>query len=159
NCSCRIKKTYENYLELAEKRFIKFLGHFKNDEFIPNEIPKNTTSNSYWECLTCEYKWSSSYSNIIRSKDCPQCAGILKHTYEDYIKLAEEKNMQYLGYSIKNDFIENEIPKSVICNSSKWKCNSCEYEWNNSYFYLKKRLGCPFCTNEIDKTFEDYLNI
>jgi len=130
-------------------------------EYILSYIPKDTKTNieNGWKCMkkNCGYIWRSCYDRIYNGKGgCPNCAGHIKKTIEDYRKINSDKERMI-------EYILSYIPKRTIINVEKgWKCKieTCGHIWSASYqnIYIS-RTGCPKCVGNIPKTIEDYKKI
>jgi len=135
-------------LEISKKRNISFLELNEDNVPMMNERVK-------CKCNKCGYKFITYASNLNRKKrkstGCAKCNKCLEKTYEDYIKLSNNKNIIFLNIS------KNHIPKNVDIKT-KIKCNICDYEWFSSYYRINKS-NCPNCANQAKKTYEDYLKL
>ena len=126
-----MKKSLEDYKKLAEE---------KEFEYILNNIPKDThTTIKGWKCKK-GHIWSASYNTIQQGRGCPECR---KKSLEDYKKLAEEKEFEY---------ILNNIPEDTQTTIKGWKCKK-GHIWSASYNTIQQGSGCPECRK---KSLEDY---
>lgn len=100
----------------------------------------NSDEKIEWEC---EYKhtWLASYSNIKHGGYwCPACAKNKKHTIEDCVKAANEKD----GYCLST--IYENVHSKII-----WKCKN-EHIWAASFSSIYSNdTWCPTCIKQISK--------
>lgn len=104
----------------------------------PTEEYKRSNISIGWECLSCEYNWKTSFSNIKRTKGirCPKCNGNRsQYTLEEVHEIAAEKNLICLSETYTD------------CSSKmNWKCKKCDREWETSFRSIVQNIGCLKCT-------------
>lgn len=135
-CSNRIPKTPEDYHSLAQKTGFRWLG------------PKvsNTGIKTWWEC---EYHhcWKIPYNSIQQKHGCPFCVNKVPKVPADYHLLAKKKGLRWLGPEISTTKIK-----------TWWKCLH-KHKWETTYDGIRNGNGCPFCSNRVPKTADDYLKL
>jgi len=62
-CAGLIRRTEEDYHELAETRGFKWIG---------KDLPKNASTKTLWQCNK-KHKWLARYADIYRGRGCPYC--------------------------------------------------------------------------------------
>lgn len=67
-------------------------------------------------------------------------------TQEDYLALAEEHNLKWLG---------KELPKTSHTRTD-WFCQACNHVWQSTYQRIRFGKGCPYCAGNAPKTPQDY---
>jgi len=128
-CSGKIKKTKQDYINLAKSRGFKW---------IDNKLPKNIMTKTWWECEK-EHRWKATYGNIYSGYGCPYCSGKAKKTEKDYHKLAESRGFKWIGV---------ELPLNVL-TKTLWECEK-GHKWKAIYSNIQQGGGCPFCKNMIN---------
>lgn len=103
----------------------------------------NANENTYWECLTCAYSFARTYSSL-KFRDnagCPKCAGKVAITKEEYLSVADQKNLRLLS----------DIPPTTL-DKATFECLTCGYSpWHVRYADLKHHdVDCPKCNKIIN---------
>jgi len=137
-CSGKAKKTEEDYYKLAKSYGFKWIG---------NVLPKNNHTKTWWECEK-GHRWEAKYNNICSGRGCPYCSGKAKKTEEDYYKLAKSYGFKWVGKI---------LPKNSHMKTW-WKCEN-GHRWKAEYNTIQHGRGCPYCSNCVKKTEEDYHNL
>jgi len=123
-----IKYSLEEAIKIGEKKGFRLL----EEEYKRSDIPMK------WQCIDCDYIWSTSLANVnrdSREKGCPSCNGIPDYTIEMVQQIATEKDITCLDSLYKD------------CNTPmNWKCNKCNREWETTFRSLKQNTGCIKCT-------------
>ncbi len=112
------------YRHLASSRGLEWLG----------PLPNNTGENSPWRC-TDGHEWSASYDNIRAGKGCPACAGLVPKSAADYVALADELGISWLGPAVPN-----------TATKTAWKCGE-GHEWWSPFRDIQAGYGCNACAN------------
>lgn len=142
-CSRRIKKTAQDYYQLAEACGLRFNGA---TSFQINRCVS-------WTCLTCNQPWDARYNDIRKNKGgCPRCkvrkiSEKQRYTIEKYETLAAEYGLVFLGSQPKNSKAK-----------TLWQCPD-GHKWEASYHDVQQGKECPHCTGRYGfptKTIEDY---
>jgi hypothetical protein len=110
----------------------------------------NNSTQMDWECLVCNYVWTTTASGILNKKasqnnsGCAKCSGVLQLTNEVIDHRLEGKNIRRL-----NNYITT---KTKI----NWECliESCHYIWNAAPSNILYGPGCPNCNDNIPITNE-----
>lgn len=121
----RGKKTHRDYHILAGKRGFQWLG----------KKPSSVLDKTLWECEN-GHQWEARFDSIRRGSGCPFCAGNARKLPKDYHLLAENRNFQWLGPSVRNNSLK-----------TKWQCEK-EHIWEACYADIASGRGCPACANE-----------
>jgi len=129
-----LRKTPEDYHELAEHRGLRWLGP---------EVTRNNIK-TYWECQD-GHKWEADYSRIQQGSGCPYCYGTAPKKPKDYIELAKNRGFKWLGPEVPN----------TKANTS-WRCKE-GHKWESPFTTIQAGHGCPYCTGLSPKTKEDYI--
>lgn len=144
-CSGNLPYTLEKFLQKAKEK------HGNNFDYsnIKSDDIKNIKSLIQVKCNICQYEWSITISNHIRS-GCPSCNGKLTWNLEKFLKEAYKVHQNKFDYSkIKEEnikFFKSKIP--LICNS-------CNYEWYTTISnHMKYKYGCPSCSGNAKWTLE-----
>lgn len=136
----RRKKTHEEYVtELAVKN--------PNIEVLENYQGANTKI--LHKCLkeNCRYQWYVSPHSILNGTGCPQCAGKVTRTHDEYVCDVKKVN---------NNIEVIETFKNTH-TAILHKCLICEYQWKCKPTNILLGTGCPKCANNIKKTHEKYV--
>lgn len=67
HCYGNVRKTSEDYHELAESKGFKWIGE---------EPPGNVMGKTWWQCSKGD-KWEARYNDIRRGKGCPHCSDLV----------------------------------------------------------------------------------
>lgn len=127
-CAGRILKDKRDYKELAKSRGFKWIG----SEVI------NTHSPTFWQCKY-GHKWSATYHSLDTGETgCPHCAGNIRKSPNDYIKLANKYGFKWLGPNVKN-----------VMEKTTWKCSK-GHTWNTTYSMINSGYGCPKCLDMVN---------
>jgi len=131
DCYGNTKKTYEDYIKVAEINNVKII-----DDITINNIPYSKNKFKV-ECNKCKNIFLTSYFYLSRNHTCFNCAHNMK-TYEDYINLSKNKKYEFVNLTKDN------IPKSTS-STIETKCNICNKIWFGRYYDLLNGCGCPNC--------------
>ena len=127
------KKTAQDYEELAQSREFNWVGP---------EVP-NVSTKTWWKCSE-GHKWSAKYNVISNGSGCPYCSGKARKTPNDYKLLANKKGFLWLGPEVPNNRTK-----------TKWECPE-GHVWEAPYGRIAIGQGCPYCSNRVPKTDDDY---
>lgn len=122
-CSKRAPKTLTDYVELA-----KSIGYTFEDE-----LPKTTKTRSTWTCNN-GHAWSTCYDSVRVGKLCPHCAGNARLTLDEYHRLAQSRNLVFVG----------ELPRNVD-TPVLWQCEK-GHTWKAAYYNIQSGRNCPHCS-------------
>jgi hypothetical protein len=140
-CICRFQLTLEDFHKQEDIKNIKFIGLERHSLYSIEKIKV--------KCCKCEYIWETNYRRT-NSHSCPKCAGKLKLTIDDYLKLENEKNVKF-------DLTMTNFRK---CNKVKTTCNECNYKWETTYEKVKKaKIGCIKCAGKVRLDIQDFLKL
>lgn len=123
----------------TNSEFLIELNNVAND-ILPLEKYCGMQTKMKFKCLKCNYIWISNPTNIIhKNHGCPNCAGNIKKTNEEFLNEL---------YKLRKDVLPIEKYKSgrekMLC-----KCLKCNNEWYITPSKLLKGSGCPSCANKI----------
>lgn len=123
DCSGVRPKTPEDYHILAGENNFTWLGP---------KVP-NVKTNTWWLCSQ-RHKFDSCYSQIQSGAGCRYCAPNLPKTPGDYLALAQERSLEWLGG----------MPSGIF-EKSDWKCLECGNIWKARFADISRGTGCPKC--------------
>ena len=118
----------------------------KNVIWDDNRLPKTTTTDTWWRCEKCNYRWLAKYSKIQQNHGCPRCNNRIKKTKEDYNNICNGRNIKWVG---------KEVPRTTKIDT-QWLCLKCGNVWETKYNEIYNLRGCPVCGGNIPKTEKDY---
>lgn len=131
------KKTHEEYVvELA----------IKNPNIQVVEKYKGANTSILHRCLTDDYIWLATPSNILRGHGCPMCAGNVKKTTEQY---KTEVSKIHSNIEIVEEYVSANIPIAHRCKIDG-------YEWQATPTSVLGGNGCAICAGNKKKTTEEY---
>ena len=122
-CARTRRKEKFDYQELAVSLEMQWIG---------DQIPENTTKQTLWKCMN-NHTFRRSYKKLRVERKCPKCGGLNRKDTEDYCRIAESLNYQWVG----------PIPKRST-HLTNWICNK-GHKFSQSYSQLKKGIQCPEC--------------
>lgn len=128
-CSGVVKKTKQDYYELAKSRGFKWISF---------EVPKKVNTKTWWKCKN-EHRFEMGYSSIQQGRGCPYCSGVVKKTEKDYHELAKFRRFRWVG---------KVLPKNVI-TKTLWECEK-KHRWEAVYSSIQQGTGCPTCKDLIN---------
>ena len=133
------KKTHDQYIE-------EVLRINPNIEVIHTYI--NARTPILHMCKKCGHKWNISPDNVLHNYGCPKCAGVMKHTTDNFI---------HALFNV-NDRI-NVIGEYINANTKiRCKCLIDDYEWDAIPRSLLNGHGCPLCAGNKKKSNDEYIN-
>jgi len=104
---------------------------------------KNTSSKALFECLKCQFKWSSFVSNVVhKNRGCPKCAGNMPLTFEVVQKRLVDRDVEFIGEYV------NSVTKS------KFRCKRCSNIWFARVSAILSGQSCPECNGTSPLTVE-----
>lgn len=131
----------------------QFKNKINNSITILSEYVNNHTP-VICQCKICSHTWNSRPSDLMQGKGCPNCAGNIKKTHEQFIQDVMDKlnhNVIIIGtYKGAN------IP--IEC-----KCRTCETEFLSMPYRLKLGNGCKKCADKLNgllkrNTHDQFIN-
>lgn len=135
------RKTPQDYHDLAKSVGLEWLGTETFNGHTPTQ----------WRCGSCGHEWMTTYSHIKSGTKCPKCtikrlAKQRAFTEEDYLTLASQKNIIWLG----------PYPEHTEIRTT-WQCDE-GHVWETTYRSLstQSKKGCPYCAGNVKKKPEDY---
>lgn len=126
-CSHRARKTKDDYLALAEKKGLKWVG---------TNLPGNVLETTNWQCLA-GHNFASTYGQVYSGDHCPVCAHNMaaerkierqSQKARLYNELASSHELRWIGAEVPNQFSD----------STRWSC-SCGKEIKASYSRIARR--------------------
>jgi hypothetical protein len=144
----KLAKSLNDYIKLGESKGFNYVGNY---------VP-NTKTKTYWQCK-CGNILKLKYNDLCtRNICCDNCyfmsirntvlkTGITKKDENDYYKIAQKHNLEWLGSKVEN-----------VHTKTLWKC-SFGHIWETTYSLIKKGRGCPFCSNLNQKNSKDYIEM
>ena len=135
-CANRIPKSTEDYHKLTKGRGFTWLG----PEVTRIDIKTR------WQCRK-GHIWEATFDGIQRGTGCPYCANRIPKSTEDYHKLAENRNLVWLGPSVTRTVYKTE-----------WRCQR-GHEWKATFDGINQGSGCPICRQSRgEKAVASFLN-
>lgn len=136
-------KTHEQFM----KEFYEMNTHAQDIEILGTYIKDRTKIKC--KCKIDGHEWEASPGDLLQDKGCPQCAGNIKLTQEEFITKLHQVNpkIEVLG------------TYANACTKIKCKCTVCEHEWKAIPSNLLKGSGCPKCNiSKGEKRIAQYLD-
>lgn len=130
---CKVEKI-RNKLSKTHKQYV-FELYKINPNIIPIEQYINASTPTMHRCLICGYEWKVVPDSLMRGYGCPQCAGNVKRTHDEYL---EQLNLI-------NPNIE---PIEQYKNARTKILHQCKidgYIWNVAPYLTLQGYGCPKC--------------
>lgn len=126
---CSMIKIYNKQKLTLEEIYV--LAKQKNGKCL-SKIYENCRTKLKWQC---EYghTWRAIPSNIKNGSWCPVCAGVKKHTIEDMVNIAKNRN----GLCLSKKYIQSKTPL-------KWQCKY-SHIWKASPNNIIQGTWCPKC--------------
>ena len=139
-----------NY-QRTPKDFIKDLRvRNPNIELVGTYV--NMSTKTDFVCKICNYKWSSTPTNIFAGRGCPRC-GVIKRTAA--IRKPHEKFKEEIGVLCPNITLLGEYVNNRT--KIKCKCEVCSHEWLAFPMRLRS-VGCPKCAHKPGKTHQAFVD-
>jgi very-short-patch-repair endonuclease len=132
-CSGLTPLTSSGFHALAASRGFVWLG---------NE-PINSRTRTKWQCSR-GHELPTSYSSISGGSGCPDCAGNLRKTVEEFVRLAGERGFLWHGPLVANSKTKTE-----------WECTE-GHRWPAPFNAVQQGSGCLECTGRLPKVPDDY---
>lgn len=131
-------KSHEQYVAEVEAKSpnIEIIGHYTGSA---NGIAAR--------CKKCGYVWSTSASHLLGDTGCPQCAGNIQLTHDEFVKRMARisPSIEILGcYQSSKDKVDV-------------KCRKCGHEWSPSATSLLRGSGCIVCAGTYKKSNAEFL--
>ncbi len=121
----RIRKTVEDYQNLAVQHGFKWIGL----------LPKDTNCLTTWECSK-GHRFETKYSHIKDGQGCKLCwLETRRKKYDDYIKLANERGFKWIGPEVQR-----------TDKKTEWECSK-GHRWESGFNTIQQGSGCPHCYN------------
>ncbi len=153
-------KCLKDYKEIAILKGYKYLGVKNTDgTFNPNDIPSTIVDDAWWECNTKNHQLYTSFSKIQSNCGCSHCSHNFPKILQDYLDVAEERNIKYLGTKFDDNFVLD-IPLNASDNNAWWEheIDGKIHCWNASYNHIKNSgTGCPKCKHKTEAFLEEFL--
>lgn len=143
-CSNRLRLSHEEFLDRLRNKNPNFKKIILNSEYY------NQKTKIECKCKTCGYEWKVLASSLLSGNGCPNCAGNIKLTNEDFVKKLKEHNENIICL---DEYIN-------IDEKLRFKCLVCGYEWITTPYTIlssKKNAGCAKCSKVAKKTNDDFL--
>lgn len=115
-----------DYHELAAERGILWVGPTVNQGGVPTR----------WACQE-GHEWETCYETVRAGHACPACAGNAKLSDKDYLAVAEERGLMWLG------------PVGSSKAKTGWRCPK-GHEWQTVLGVLRMGCGCPYCYDMVN---------
>lgn len=99
-------------------------------------------------CLTCNFKWKTSWNDIYNGKKgCPKCA---KNRVDDEIIETRLKELKQRNISVEGAYKSAKHKHNFICGK-------CDHTWVAAWYnVVNSKTGCPKCAGKV-KTEEEKL--
>ncbi|MCL4295700.1 MAG: hypothetical protein KJ077_08230 [Anaerolineae bacterium] len=134
-----LKITLEQYKQAIGGSGSRWIGH---------ELPTSTKTNTKWMCEN-GHTFYATYDNIVRrGSGCRECSGFKKKAADDYRKLKDRTNIEWLG---------EDLPANALTKTT-WMCAK-GHVFQSTYVAINRGHGCPYCAGNARKTIEDYKDI
>ena len=125
------KLTHEEFIE---EMIIKHPNIEVLDKYVDNGTKIKV------RCKVDGHEWYSTRRRLInQNKGCPECAGNIKKTNEQFMKDFHKKNPHANDIKIKSKY--NGAKEKIDC-----ECKICGHKWSTTPDTLtNKKTGCPNC--------------
>lgn len=134
----RERKTIADYRDLATKRGF---------ELLDTEVYGVHTKVN-WRCGN-GHTWAACYSdmNSDRATGCPHCSNRVPKTLNDYIQVAIDYELEFIG----------PIPANTH-EKTHWRCSH-GHDWYASYHKIKGGRRCTICMNRQPREMQHYRDL
>jgi formylmethanofuran dehydrogenase subunit E/very-short-patch-repair endonuclease len=150
-CAGTLKYTYELFLErVADRPDIELFDY--SEIALMTDLTKETKVPIF--CNICDWRFMQRINDHVNNKSgCPNCAGLLRYTYQIFIEKATLAHGDKYDYSL----IDPEM-KIKVHDKVKIKCNVCQYTFDQSIDgHVNKKNGCPKCSKCLRYTYEIFV--
>ncbi len=127
DCSGNIAKTIEEFARVAEKRGFLWLG----------PVVPNSKTKTEWQCPQ-GHRWFAPFNAIDQGNGCWACSGLMPKTPADYVALAAERDLRWMGQEVGN-----------TGEKTGWLCPN-GHSFSSSYNTVGAGHGCPSCLDMIN---------
>lgn len=126
-----IKRTHDD--------FIEELNTVTNSILVLGTYQKNTLP-IHCKCLICGHDWFPTPKSLLKGHGCPQCAGNIKKTPEEFLNRFRETHPHYSLIEVIGKY--NGMSEKITC-----KCKLCGTIWHpKAGDLIKTKSGCPSCS-------------
>ncbi len=133
----------------SHDEYLRDLKKVHGDNITPLEAYYNTDTKIKHKCEVCGYIWEPRPANLLKGKGCPNCAGNVKRTHQDYVEDLKKIHGDDIVPIEKYDWVHVKI---------KHKCNVCGHEWEARPHNILQHKGCPKCRlSQGEKEIDSYL--
>lgn len=141
-------------LEIFLERAYRIHGDkFDYSAIIPEHV-RGCASHLPIKCKACGHEWSPTISQHINyGQGCPDCAGIIKYTYERFMNRAQKVHGDKFDYgTITPEHITGANAHVPI------RCKTCGYRWSPTIsHHINDKTGCPDCLGHIPYTYDLFM--
>jgi len=110
------------------------IAHTKGGQLLDGDF-KRASQKMQWKCRE-GHVWSATGHRIVAGSWCPVCAGVIRPTIKDMVKIAIERK----GACLSRKYLSAHLKLS-------WRCDK-GHEWLASPSTIKKGSWCPACFRE-----------
>lgn len=125
-CANRIRRTHDEYVNAVKD--------INNNIEVTGEFVNTHTETSH-KCLICGYEWEAKPCNILIGNGCPNCAGNIKKSHDEYV---HEISLLNPDIEVIGIYINAKTPILHRC-----KIDGCE--WYAAPTNVLDGRGCPRC--------------
>lgn len=136
HCAGNFPKSSTDFKNIAYKNGIEWVG----------SKPVGARRKTEWKCQE-GHIWSTDFGSIERGYKCPFCSGHVRKNEKDYVNLANQHKIKWVGKYIKNARYRTE-----------WECSK-GHRWTTTYGHIKRGNGCPHCSGKAPKNEKDYYDL
>lgn len=150
-CGGTLKYNYELFLERASKTHDSKLFDYSEIAIIPN-LTKDSIVPIF--CNICDWRFLQRINDHVNcNAGCPNCAGLLRYTYQIFIDKAILAHDNKYDYSL----IDPEM-KIKVHDKVRIKCTTCQYVFDQSVdSHINKKNGCPKCSKCLRYTYDIFV--
>lgn len=125
----------EEYEEFERQTGYKLLG----------SVPSNIKDKTLWQCPK-GHQYETSFAILKKDHGCSVCYGHTRRTEKDYLDLANELGIKYIG----------PFPPPSSIDKSKWTCALCETIFERCYSSVKhqSQKHCLECSYKLRRNLE-----
>lgn len=137
------KRTHEEFLN----KFYEKNKNAQDIEILGTYVNSKTAIKC--KCKIDGHTWEATPSNLLRGTGCPECAGLVKPTTEEFIIKLHKVNSNII---VLGDYINAQT--KIRC-----RCKKCGHEWEALPYNLLRGNGCPDCAKKGRiKTQTEFIN-
>lgn len=141
-CSYVARRGNTNKPKISKEEWLERFAKQHSDKYDYSQIPDSLFCSNRdipIYCKSCEDVFTQNINDHYRGRGCPQCAGNIKRTKEDWVELGRKAHGDRYDYS--QVVIRGKYDKVLV------RCRACDMTFPVFLFHHFKRnvTGCPNC--------------